>query len=330
MLARWTRHCTSLTSRSVKVRRRQSSESKIAVLIDGDNADPALVADVLAEAGRYGKVTVKRIYADWTLPSMRAWKEKLNSHAVRPIQKFAYTKAKNSTDTALIIDAMDMLHSRLVDGFCIVSSDSDYTGLAHRIREEGMFVMGIGKEHTPQAFIQSCATFTYTEIFKAKGPTTSFSSENSLRSQPPPKTVDIDLINRGFRIAVNIDSGLAALSRVAEELRKLDPTFDHRNYGFSSFKRFCDALGQGYELVLGRDGTTYFLREKPAQTADDGNSNGSGLCSNEENPELDCDDEAPSAVAGTSSAGVGEEKRLNLQTIGGDSGTVLYNDEKNL
>ena len=265
MLARWTRQCTSL-SRSAQMRRGQSSESKIAVLIDGDNADPALVADVLAEAGRYGKVTVKRIYADWTLPAMRAWKERLNSHAVRPIQKFAYTRAKNSTDTALIIDAMDLLHSRLVDGFCIVSSDSDYTGLAHRIREEGMFVMGIGMQHTPEAFIQSCATFTFTEILRAKESVVS--SENSSSSQLPPKAVDIDLISRGFRIAVNIDSGLAALARLAEELRKLDPTFDHRNYGFPSFKRFCEALGPGYELVLGKDGTTYFLREGPTQSTD--------------------------------------------------------------
>ena len=117
---------------------------KIAILIDGDNAESHLVAEFIAEAGRYGKVTVKRIYADWTSPSMKGWKEQLNSYAVRPMQKFAYTRGKSSTDTALIIDAMDLLHEKKVDGFCIVSSDSDYTGLAHRIREEGNFIMGIG------------------------------------------------------------------------------------------------------------------------------------------------------------------------------------------
>lgn len=252
---------TGRLSRLFSASRRLLSDSKIAVLIDGDNADPSLVADVLAEAGRHGKVTVRRIYADWTLPQMRVWKERLNNHAVRPIQKFAYTRAKNSTDTALIIDAMDLLHSRLVDGFCIVSSDSDYTGLAHRIREEGLFVMGIGMEHTPEAFVKACASFTYAEILRSKeGGLSVGNSVSSLSSNH--KTIDFALVSQGFRIAVNIDSGLALLSRLAEELRKLDPTFDHRNYGFSSFKRFCEALDASYELVPGRDGTTYFLREK--------------------------------------------------------------------
>ena len=116
-----------------------TAADKIAVLIDGDNAEASLISEFIAEAGRFGRVTVKRIYADWTSPQMSSWKDQLNSFAVRPIQKFAYTKSKSSTDTALIIDAMDLLHSKLVDGFCIVSSDSDYTGLAHRIREEGLF-----------------------------------------------------------------------------------------------------------------------------------------------------------------------------------------------
>lgn len=116
-----------------------TAADKIAVLIDGDNAEASLISEFIAEAGRFGRVTVKRIYADWTSSQMSSWKDQLNSFAVRPIQKFAYTKSKSSTDTALIIDAMDLLHSKLVDGFCIVSSDSDYTGLAHRIREEGLF-----------------------------------------------------------------------------------------------------------------------------------------------------------------------------------------------
>lgn len=140
--------------------------NKIAVLIDGDNAESALIEQILAEAGKNGRVTIKRIYADWTENRMSKWKEQLNKHAIRPMQKFAYAYGKNSTDTALIIDAMDILHSELVDGFCIVSSDSDYTGLAHRIREQGLFVMGIGKGHTPEAFVKSCESFTYTEILK--------------------------------------------------------------------------------------------------------------------------------------------------------------------
>ena len=138
-----------------------ATENKIAILIDGDNAESTLIEQFISEAGRFGRVTVKRIYGDWTEPQLKNWKEQLNQFAIRPMQKFAYTKAKNSTDTALIIDAMDLLHAKLVDGFCIVSSDSDYTGLAHRIREEGMFIMGIGKSHTPEAFVKACENFTF-------------------------------------------------------------------------------------------------------------------------------------------------------------------------
>src|SRR5687767_2390441 len=143
-------------------------DKKIAVLIDGDNADAVLIEQILNEASRFGRVTIKRIYADFTTQQMNGWKDKLNVFAIRPIQKFAYTKGKNSTDSALIIDAMDIMHSKLVDGFCIVSSDSDYTGIAHRVREEGLFVMGIGKSHTPIAFVKACENFTYTEILAPK------------------------------------------------------------------------------------------------------------------------------------------------------------------
>src|SRR5258708_7105079 len=140
------------------------SNFKMAVLIDGDNAESELIDHILNEVAKFGKVTIKRIYADWTLPQMNRWKAQLNKYAIRPIQKFSYTTGKNSTDTALIIDVMDIMHHKLADGFCIVSSDSDYTGIAHRIREEGLFVMGIGKSHTPEAFVKACESFTYTEI----------------------------------------------------------------------------------------------------------------------------------------------------------------------
>lgn len=143
-----------------------TTENKIAVLIDGDNAESSLIEQYILEAARFGRVTVKRVYADWTDMRMKGWKEKLNKYAVRPIQKFAYTTAKNSTDTALIIDAMDLLHTKLIDGICIVSSDSDYTGLAHRIREEGSFIMGIGKSHTPEAFVKACENFIFSEMLQ--------------------------------------------------------------------------------------------------------------------------------------------------------------------
>src|ERR1043165_6681458 len=137
--------------------------NKILLLVDGDNAQPRLLNLILEEASKYGKVTIRRVYGDWTTPHMNHWKSVLNEMAFNPIQKFSYTSGKNSTDSALIIDAMDVLHDGLVDGFCIVSSDSDYTGLAKRIREEGIFVMGIGEKKTPNAFVKSCEIFTYVE-----------------------------------------------------------------------------------------------------------------------------------------------------------------------
>ena len=139
------------------------SKFNIAVLIDGDNAQAKLIKEIVEEVSKYGKVTIRRIYGDWTKPQMNSWKEIINQFSISPIQKFSYTTGKNSTDSSLIIDAMDILHSGSVEGFCIVSSDSDYTGLAKRIREQGLFVMGIGRKNTPIAFVNSCEIFTYSE-----------------------------------------------------------------------------------------------------------------------------------------------------------------------
>src|SRR5512141_1304904 len=136
---------------------------KIAMLIDGDNAQAGLLSQMLVEAARYGQVTVRRIYGDWTTSNMNSWKETLNFHAFQPIQQFRYTIGKNATDSAMIIDAMDVLHSGVVDAFCLISSDSDYTRLATRIRETGIFVMGIGEKKTPKPFVNACDVFVYTE-----------------------------------------------------------------------------------------------------------------------------------------------------------------------
>lgn len=271
------------------------SLSKIAVLIDGDNAECTLIEQIFAEAGKFGKITIKRIYADWTETRMSKWKAQLNTHAIRPMQKFAYAYGKNSTDTALIIEAMDILHSKLVDGFCIVSSDSDYTGLAHRIREQGLFVMGIGRSHTPEAFVKACENFTYTEILlpqetkevnKVEG-----KNENSLCSTecfkastpklPGTKVVGkIDLslicslsksgvkpinqknIDAAFNMVVDVNTGLALLSKFSESLRRIDSTFDHRNFGFSSFLSFCNSLNPNYMTVNHKDGLTVSLKRK--------------------------------------------------------------------
>lgn len=263
--------------------------NKIAILIDGDNAESGLIEQYVAEAGRFGRVTVKRIYADWTDTRMKSWKEQLNKFAVRPIQKFAYTTAKNSTDTALIIDAMDLLHSKLIDGICIVSSDSDYTGLAHRIREEGLFIMGIGKSHTPEAFVKSCENFTYSEILQPteiKEPTKKEDEKKETETGPKApkvtrhkiagridfnligslkksgvKSVDLKQIESAFQMVADIDTGQALLSRFSEALRKADPTFDHRNFGYSSFRKFCDALTPNYQTVFHEDGQTISLKK---------------------------------------------------------------------
>src|SRR5512142_1619016 len=133
------------------------------MLIDGDNAQAGLLAEMLVEAARYGQVTLLRIYGDWTTPNMNSWKDTLNFHAFQPIQQFRYTIGKNATDSAMIIDAMDIMHEGGIDGFCLVSSDSDYTRLGTRIREKGFFVMGIGKKNTPRAFVNACDVFVFAE-----------------------------------------------------------------------------------------------------------------------------------------------------------------------
>lgn len=275
------------------------SGNKIAILIDGDNAESRLVEQFITEAGKYGRVTIKRIYADWTSDNMKTWKEQLNKFSIKPIQKFAYTKGKSSTDTALIIEAMDLLHSKLVDGFCIVSSDSDFTGLAERIREEGMFIMGIGKSHTPEAFIKACERFTFSEILSVPETKAIHKKDAEKKEERKPvaekkkiapaakepktanpkvekkidlhligslknsgiKSVDLKQIDSAFQMVADLDTGQALLSQFSHALRKVDPTFDHRNFGYSSFRKFCDALRPNYETIQD-DKKTLSLKKK--------------------------------------------------------------------
>lgn len=239
------------------------SESKfnIAVLIDGDNAQAKLIKEIIEEVSKYGKVTIRRIYGDWTTQHMNSWKEIINQHSFSPIQKFSYTTGKNSTDSSLIIDAMDILHSKSVDGFCIVSSDSDYTGLAKRIREEGLFVMGIGRKITPIAFVNSCEIFTYSENLsietlevkvkekKKDSPTkvTSKVTEKSSETSNPFQDIDIQLIDKAFEISINDDEE-AYISKVGLSLRKIDPSFDPRTYGFKTLTQLFAKIAK-YEVV---------------------------------------------------------------------------------
>jgi NYN domain/OST-HTH/LOTUS domain len=229
----------------------------IAVLIDGDNAQAKLIKELLEEVSKYGKATIRRIYGDWTTPQMNSWKEIINKYSISPIQKFSYTTGKNSTDSSLIIDAMDILHSQSVDGFCVVSSDSDYTGLAKRIREEGLFVMGIGRKTTPIAFVNSCEIFTFTEnlLIEIELPeeieTEKISVKKESQSKKVPKKVvkknklpkvDINIIDRAFEISLNNEEEEAFIAKVGISLRKIDPSFDSRTYGFKTLTQLFRSL----------------------------------------------------------------------------------------
>ena len=239
----------------------EKKTDRIAILIDGDNAQAKLLTATLEEVAKYGKVTIRRIYGDWTKPNMNSWKDLLNELSFTPIQKFSYTSGKNSTDGALIIDAMDILHNSVVDGFCIVSSDSDYTGLAKRIREEGIFVMGVGEKKTPTAFVQSCEVFTFTEnIFQeavlekqitsprsAKKVKVSTDTSSTVPQASKFPKVNLDLIDRAYFMATPEDSGIL-VAILGTNLRKIDPSFDTRAHGFQTLTKLLDSLDE-YEIL---------------------------------------------------------------------------------
>ena len=200
---------------------------RLAVLIDADNAQSSIIRELLVEVSKYGVATVKRVYGDWTTPNLRGWKETLNQHALQPIQQFSYTSGKNATDCALIIDAMDLLHSGRVGGFCLVSSDSDFTRLATRIRESGLVVYGFGEQKTPPPFVAACDKFVYTEILRA--PT-------SPAPAAPVETAGSKQLESILRDAVTAamrEDGWAPLSGVGSLITKTNPDFDSRNYGYA-------------------------------------------------------------------------------------------------
>lgn len=212
------------------------SEQKMAVLIDADNVPYSSIKEMLEEVAKNGTPTIKRIYADWTKPNANGWKGVLLENAITPIQQYSYTSGKNSSDSALIIDAMDILYSQQVDGFCIVSSDSDFTRLATRLRESGKKVMGIGEKKTPLPFITACDKFVYIEILKPK---TSISREESpqkrsKKEQVPMNTVDIKLISFLKESVSDLadETGWTFLGELGNFLLKKKRDFDPRNYGF--------------------------------------------------------------------------------------------------
>jgi uncharacterized LabA/DUF88 family protein len=224
----------------------------IAVLIDGDNAQPKLIKEILEEVSKYGKATIRRIYGDWTQPQMNGWKEIINQYSISPIQKFAYTTGKNSTDSSLIIEAMDILHSKNVEGFCIVSSDSDYTGLAKRIREEGLFVMGIGQKKTPSAFVQSCEIFTFSENLVVENELITITKKKTNKKEiavkeTDPLKINLSIIDKAFDISANEDDE-AYISNIGANLRKISPSFDSRTFGFRNLTKLFESI-EKYQVV---------------------------------------------------------------------------------
>ena len=216
------------------------------MLIDGDNAQAGLLSQMLVEAGKYGQVTVRRIYGDWTTNNMNSWKDTLNYHAFQPIQQFRYTVGKNATDSAMIIDAMDILHLGAVEGFCLVSSDSDYTRLATRIRETGIFVMGIGEKKTPKPFVNACDVFVYTENL-VEEKTVKRSSQKKPLQKPRSDADPMPLLEQAFEMTVQQD-GWARLDMMGSALYQLDPGFDPRTYGQKQLSRLIKSLKDSFEM----------------------------------------------------------------------------------
>ena len=236
------------------------SSTKLAVLIDADNAQPSIVEGLLAEVAKFGTANVKRIYGDWTSTKLRGWKEHLLQFSIQPIQQFGYTTGKNATDSAMIIDAMDLLYTDRFDGFCIVSSDSDFTKLAARIRESGLTVYGFGEQKTPAPFVAACDKFIYTEVLRSeekKDDEDSFKqmSTNELKQ-------DTKLVNlmRNAIEASSDESGWAHLGQVGSHIAKQSPQFDPRNYGYRKLGQLVDAIklfkieerstGQGHAAAI--------------------------------------------------------------------------------
>lgn len=221
----------------------ESSGDALAILIDADNANPAIVKGLIAEVAKLGRATVRRIYGDWTSERLKSWKAALLEHSIQPMQQFSYTTGKNATDSAMIIDAMDLLYADNLDGFCIVSSDSDFTRLASRLRESGKRVYGFGEQKTPRPFVAACDRFIYTEIF------------TQVEGQAPKRKGSAELerdraflqLLGGAVDAATDETGWAHLGAVGSNLTKTEPDFDSRNYGYSKLSDLLEAL-QSFEV----------------------------------------------------------------------------------
>ena len=244
--------------------------AKLAVLIDADNAQPTLAEGLLAEVARYGTAHVKRAYGDWTDNHLRGWKDQLLALSIQPIQQFGYTKGKNATDSAMIIDAMDLLYTGRFDGFCIVSSDSDFTTLARRIRESGLTVYGFGERKTPGPFVAACDRFIYTDVL---GEADSGEEKPAAPAQPlstqelRQDTRLVNLLRNAIEDAAD-DTGWAGLGAVGSMVSKRAPEFDSRNWGYGKLSGLVNAIGlfQAEERQLG-NGKHLYVRNKKKPAA---------------------------------------------------------------
>jgi uncharacterized protein (TIGR00288 family) len=236
--------------------------TRIAVLIDADNTSAKLIEEMFEELAGYGTITVKRAYGDWTNPHLNGWREVLLGNAISPQQQFAYTQGKNATDSALIIDAMDLLYSNNVEGFALVSSDSDFTPLATRLRESGKRVIGVGRRKTPKAFVEACEKFVFLEVLAGHGEST----EQEKDDQPRPlQSVLTKALNK-----IDTDDDWASLSAVGNHLNRTDPSFDARTYGFGKLGDLVKA--QPFvetKMATGPDGRGHlWVRLKGRRSAD--------------------------------------------------------------
>ncbi len=261
-----------------------TNSARLAVLIDADNTTPAIVEDLLAEIAKYGIASVKRAYGDWTTPNLRGWKESLNAHAIQPMQQFAYTTGKNSTDSALIIDAMDLLYTGNLDGFCLVSSDSDFTKLASRLRESGKPVYGFGERKTPESLRAACDRFVYLDVLRSPDATPTpgrpAPGRGEDRAEPAAEPITpptrrsgnelrgdarlVRLLREGIA-ASSDDDGWAHLGGVGSHVAKQAPDFDSRNWGYAKLVDLVSAIGLFEVQRVAGQGV--LVREKPKGAA---------------------------------------------------------------
>jgi uncharacterized LabA/DUF88 family protein len=244
--------------------------STLALLIDGDNASPKIVGGLLAEVAKYGVASVRRIYGDWTKPNLGGWKSCLLEHSIQPIQQFAYTTGKNATDGAMIIDAMDLLNTGRFDGFCIVSSDSDFARLAARIREQGVTVYGFGERKTPRPFVTACDKFIYLDVLRPDDQENAAPAARAAAKASAKKTAKDPQLLATLRAAIEAvgdEDGWADLGAVGSHIAKQLPEFDPRNYGFARLSELVAASGLADMERIGDKQKRAMVRLKKSGTA---------------------------------------------------------------